>query len=86
MESYCTRDCAVALAKLHGKQTILMSVYMDINKPVVSAALERALDMVNSKNLPLIMGIDSNAHSCLYGPDSNARGDQVEDMIITYGL
>ena len=42
--------------------------------------------MISNKNFPLIMGVDSNAHSLLYGPDTNARGTALEDFILQYGL
>ena len=29
---------------------------------------------------------DSNAHSALYGPCNNARGDQLEDLVLQHGL
>ena len=34
MDSWCNRDCAVALAKLGGKQTIVASIYLDITSEV----------------------------------------------------
>ena len=30
--------------------------------------------------------MDSNAHSSLYGPSNNARGDQFEDLVLQHGL
>ena len=44
------------------------------------------MEMISNKNFPLIMGVDSNAHSLLYGPDTNARGTALEDFILQYGL
>ena len=69
MDSWCNRDCAVALARIGGKQTVLVSLYLDITLEVQPPWLEDLMDMIDSKNYPLIMGIDSNAHSTLYGPD-----------------
>ena len=86
MESWCTRDCATALVTLHGKRTMLVSLYMDIKKPVRSPHLDALLNMAHQKGFPVIMGVDSNAHSCLYGPDNNMRGDEMEDLIIQHGL
>ena len=34
----------------------------------------------------MLLGIDSNAHSQLYGPSSNERGDRFEEFVITNGL
>ena len=44
------------------------------------------MKMIDDKGLPLIMGVDSNAHSSLYGPSNNTRGDDFEDFILQYGL
>ena len=86
MESWCSRDCAVATVKLHGKQTILVSLYLDINKPVVSPGLTDLMTMIDKKRCAVIICADSNAHSTLYGPDNNRRGDALEDFIIQNGL
>ena len=86
MDNWCHRDCTVAVVKLHGKQVILASIYLDIKQPVVPAWLEDLMTMVNTKKMPVILAVDSNAHSDLYGPDNNARGDAFEDFIIDHGL
>ena len=38
------------------------------------------------KDLALVMGIDSNAHSTLYGTKTNKRGEDFEDFILKNGL
>ena len=86
MESWCTRDCAVALAKIRGERTVIVSLYMDIKERVVNDKLASLMDMLDKKGYPIIMGIDSNAHSCLYGPTNNARGDAFEDFINRHGF
>ena len=86
LDAWCTRDCAVASVKLHGRPVLQASVYFDITKPATPEWLENLLHMANNKNLPIILGIDSNAHSSLYGPDNNARGDAFEELVISHGL
>ena len=86
MDAWCHRDCAVAIAPLHGRRTLLASVYLDIREPAVPTWLTRLLDMAEQKNLPILLGMDSNAHSSLYGPDNNRRGDEIEDFILQHGL
>ena len=44
------------------------------------------MSMIEQKGYPLIMGVDSNAHSSLYGPGNNARGNEFEDFILQRGL
>ena len=72
MDSWCNRDCAVALAKIGGVQTILISLYLDIKLDVQPAWLDRLMAMVDKKKYPVLLGVDSNAHSTFYGPDNNA--------------
>ena len=86
MDSWCNRDCAIALAKVGGKRTVLVSLYLDIQKEVQPGWLDSLMDMIDSKGYPVILGIDSNAHSTLYGSDSNRRGEAFEDFIMQYGL
>ena len=82
----CHRDCAVATTKINGKQTLVGSIYLDIKKPAAPKWLEDLLNMANKKKLPLLLAMDSNAHSSLYGPDNNSRGDEFEDLILQHGL
>ena len=86
LDAWCSRDCAAATAKLHGRQILIASIYLDITKPPVPGWLEGLMDMAENKKLPVILGIDSNAHSSLYGPDNNTRGDEFEDFILQHGL
>ena len=83
MDSWCSRDCAVGMAKIHGKQTLLVSLYCDIKAPVISQTLDKLVDMCTKKGLPVLICMDSNAHSDLFGPDSNARGEELEDFILS---
>ena len=86
MDNWCNRDCAVAVTSLHGRRTILASIYLDITQPAVPPWLEQLLDMAENKRMPMIIAMDSNAHSALYGPDNNKRGDDLEDFILARGL
>ena len=86
MESWCTRDCAVALIKIGGKQTLLISLYLDITLEVQPEWLIRLLKMAMGRKYPVIIGADSNAHSTLFGNDCNKRGEQLEDLILRFGL
>ena len=86
LESWCSRDCAAAVAKLHGHQVLIASVYLDITQPVTPAWLSELLTMAEDKQLPVILAMDSNAHSSLFGPDNNTRGDALEEFILQHGL
>ena len=86
MESWCNKDCAVALAQIGGQQVVLVSLYMDINLAIQPQWLDELMNMIGRKGFPVIMGIDSNAHSTMFGPTNNARGGDLEDFILQYGL
>ena len=86
MDNWCRRDCAVALARIGGAQTIIVSLYLDITLEVQPDWLDNLMHMINGKNYPIIMGMDSNAHSTMFGPTNNARGAALEDFILQYGL
>ena len=86
MDNWCNRDCAVALTRIGGRQTIIVSLYLDVKLDVQPAWLDRLMEMIETKNYPAIIGVDSNAHSTLYGPDTNTRGASFEDFILSYGL
>lgn len=86
MDNWCNRDCAVAIANIHGRRTLIASIYLDINLPVGPSWLENLLNMTKTRGLPVLLSVDSNAHSCLYGPDNNQRGDDLEDLILNHEL
>ena len=87
MDSLCQRDCAVALARLHGREVLLISAYLDINLSPAPQCLADILNIAQRKKWPIILGIDSNAHSSLYGPgENNKRGDEFEDFILRHDL
>ena len=74
MESWCNRDCAVALARIGGVRTVLISLYLDIKLEIQPEWLDRLMGMIEAKGYPVLMGIDSNAHSTLYGPKKQWEG------------
>ena len=83
VESLSTKDLAiVALETNHG--TILVaSVYLDITIQPPTPEVEKMVNYCNQKKIPLIMGIDANAHSPFWGePSSNSRGSILEDWIL----
>ena len=86
MDTWCGRDCAVALAKIGGVQTVIVSLYMDINLEVQPKWLDELMTMIDRKGYPIILGVDSNSHSTLFGNSDNARGGAFEDFVLQYGL
>ena len=86
IEQLSNADCAVALLDTSKGKLVLASIYLDSNKPVVQDWLEKLTKFVNDRRLPVIMAFDSNAHSELYGPDTNDRGKHFEDFILQNGF
>ena len=86
LDSLCHRDCAVGLTTINGKRTLLASIYLDIKKSPVPQWLLKLVELAEDKGWAVILGMDSNAHSCLYGPDTNQRGEELEDFILANSL
>ena len=76
------RDCAVGLASFTNQKIIIASIYMDIKLPMNPPWLGRLFKYSSDKNLPILIGMDSNAHSSLYGLESNQRGEELEEVLI----
>jgi len=49
--------------------------------------LEKLIDFCSTNRIPLLLGVDSNAHSILWGSEStNGRGEDLEDLILAKDL
>ena len=86
ISSLCTKDCAVALLEHKEGRTLIASVYMDMNERVEQEFLLTLLDYSNENKYPLIIGTDTNCHSNMFGPESNKRGADLEELIIEHSL
>ena len=77
--------CTVLMEK---QNILLISVYMDILlKPVWPDLLDDAVLYATGRGFKVVIGTDSNAHSTLWGsPETNERGEAVEDACAAYGL
>ena len=58
-------------------------MYLDYNEnnPVIPSWLEDITNYAESKGYGLLMGMDSNCHSTLFGNSTNKRGEALEDYI-----
>ena len=80
-------DFTVALLQQGNNKIYLVSAYLDINKSVISEQFSTILDFLSQGNKSAILGMDSNAHSVLWGyPESNNRGEAMEELIFQYDL
>ncbi len=84
MEPLSSRDLAVvALESKNSKQLVIASCYLDIMMKAPSVELNRLVQHCTSKQIPLIVGIDSNAHSTMWGESStNKRGEDIERWLM----
>ena len=48
--------------------------------------MDEVIEYADCKNLGLIVCMDSNCHSTLFGPETNARGRKLEEAIASYNL
>ena len=68
------------------RDVILASIYMDITLPVDPPWLEELLQYSEDCSSGLLLAVDSNAHSNLYGPDQNPRGTEFEELLFRHNL
>ena len=80
------RDLAAGLITLEGKKTVILSVYLDITKEAVPDHLREAIEYCKQKRFSILVGIDSNAHSDVWGYSNNKRGNELVDYIVQEGL
>ena len=86
LEQLSNSDCAVALLQTASNKILLASIYLDSNGPVVPQWLSDLISFVDNRKLAAVISFDSNAHSQLYGPDTNERGKIFEEFILNNHL
>ena len=82
LEKLMSRDCAVGLLQTGKEKVLIASIYLDITLSTVQTWLTDLVDFATNKGYPLLLGMDSNAHSVLYGHETNQRGEELEEFII----
>ena len=78
---FTSRDQVACNIKGRDHDFIMASIYCDINGPAVTGHMTALVQHCQNKCIPLIMGLDSNSHSTLWGPTQNKRGGDLEDFI-----
>ena len=69
------------------QQVLVASVYLDgTDEMVWNDALNKVIDYTDNKILGLILCMDSNSHSTLFGPDTNGRGKKLEEALAANNL
>ena len=81
-----SRDCVVALVP-GPDPIVVVSMYLDILEEIRSDWLRQITNFAAEKQYKLVIGMDSNAHSTLFGGDqTNSRGEALEEIILQLGL
>ena len=82
---YSSPDVAACLWKTGADifpEIVLVSVYADGNNASIPPELENVLNYCRRRNLPCIIGADTNAHSVLWGCEiNNTRGNDYEAFL-----
>ena len=86
LPSLSNRDCTVTQLNMDGRKFLIASIYMDILRPVSQQFVHKVIDFATSRRLELIMAADTNAHSSIFGPHTNKRGEALEELIAKHGL
>ena len=77
-------DVTVIYFKRH--HLLMVSGYCDGKLPMIQPWMERIMDYVNTKGCKVVLGLDSNAHSELYGQETDGRGEILENFILQHNL
>ena len=86
LEHLSSRDCAVTLLDTARGKILLASIYLDYNLDVIQEWLEQLIQYIDNRRIPALLAFDCNAHSDLWGPDTNERGKIMEQFIMNNGL
>ncbi len=80
-------DTATVAVNLDKKTIYLASIYHDILEDVCTPGFVKLWEEGNGRHVPIIAGMDTNAHSPLWGEnESNSRGEDLSDFLMTEGL
>ena len=86
LPEFCDRDIVVVKVTMGKLTYLLTSMYSDINKDIGASNIDKVVEYADSKKYKLLICMDANAHSDLFGPDQNRRGDKLEEVIIRHNL
>ena len=86
LEQLSNRDCVAVLLDTEAGKLLVASLYLDYNMDVVQDWMEELLEYADNKNLPTLLCLDANAHTELYGPETNDRGVVFEEFLTQNNL
>ena len=86
---YSDKDVTTAILQTTDKPMYLTSAYLDIQnngQKMFPTKLIELIKLCKRENHPLIVSMDANAHSTLYGHETNARGETLEEFVLEHNL
>ena len=81
LDHLSNRDMVVGIMRMERKEVILISLYCDIKTDVITDDLKKAVEYGRTRGHSIIIAADTNAHSILWGRETNKRGKDLEDFI-----
>ena len=79
--SFTDRDICTVAIKISNNITYVCSAYLDINLDPRNQLLIDVIHHCSRKSIPLVIGMDSNSHSGLWGcSETNQRGAALEEL------
>ena len=87
IEALSTRDITAIQTRIKSRETLIVSVYLDITiKEVIPDSLTAVMKYAKDKRLAILLCIDSNCYSSSFGTDDNKRGEVLDDFIAVHNL
>ena len=81
MDDFTNRDIASAIIRSDEGDFCVSSLYLDIEIKPTNTVFMELVKECKKRKLPLIVGMDSNAHSSMWGAeDTNDRGRELEEV------
>ena len=74
------------VVNINNRETLILSAYLDSKLKVVQPWLTAAMSFASHRVYAIIIGVDSNCHSELFGLETNKRGKNIEDFIAQHNL
>ncbi len=87
VDKFTDPDISTVSIKIGEKSVYVCSLYLDINLDPRNSLFVDVVRHCESEQIPLVVCVDTNAHSGLWGcADSNGRGLMLEEIIISNNL
>ena len=86
IESLSNRDMTAIVVRINSRETLVLSAYLDYKEKVIQPWLTSAMAFAKHRGYAILIGMDSNCHSELYGLETNKRGEYLEDFIGQHNL